>query len=132
MIIFLHIDNMSILISKYIKWIERKGGKILFIDYSECKEIDLISRIQEATDYIMQLNEKELHTLIDARKSYANNEVLESLKKSAKTIKPVVEKSAIIGMTETQKIILKVVNMFSNLGLKLFDDLESAEEWLIS
>jgi len=42
------------------------------------------------------------------------------------------DKTAIIGVSKTQKTFITIINMFSNLGLKPFDDLESAEEWLIS
>ena len=42
------------------------------------------------------------------------------------------KKAAVVGVTSKQEIILTVVNMFSNLGLKPFDNIDNAKNWLIS
>ncbi len=42
------------------------------------------------------------------------------------------DKTAIIGVSKTQKTFLKIINIFSNLGLKPFDNIKSAKEWLTS
>ena len=41
------------------------------------------------------------------------------------------EKAAIVGVTKEQEIILTVVNMFSGLGIKPFDTIDNANDWLI-
>jgi len=53
------------------------------------------------------------------------------LKKNAIHAKPYAKKTAVIGVTKAQEIILTVVNMFSGLGIKPFNDIGEAKDWLI-
>ena len=39
--------------------------------------------------------------------------------------------NAVVGVTKTQEVILTVVNMFSSLRIKPFDNIDDAKDWLI-
>ena len=69
---------------------------------------------------------------MDVRNSYANEKLtVDALKKNATIAKPYTKKTAVIGVTKTQEVILTVVNMFSGLGVKPFNNIDEAKDWLI-
>ncbi len=41
-------------------------------------------------------------------------------------------KEAVVGISGGKKILLKIVQSFTNMNLKVFDTLDEAKEWLIS
>ena len=116
-----------------IRWIEHKEKEILYIDYSNFPNTDVtVDTILEVNDYIKKFGKHEILMLVDVRKSQANEKiVVEALKQSAMIVKPYVKKSAVVGVTRTQDVILTIVNMFSSLGIKPFDNIDDAKDWLI-
>jgi len=121
-------------ITPRIRWIEHKDKSILLLDYSNFLNSDeTITTISEVNKYIKKLEVYGILLLVDVRNSHANEKiVVDALKQCAKVIKPYVKKAAVVGVTSKQEIILTVVNMFSNLGLKPFDTIDDAKDWLIS
>ena len=120
-------------ITSRIRWIEHKEKPILYIDYSHFLDTDeTIKAILEVNDFIKKLGEYELLMLVDVRNSYANEKIIvKALKNNALIVKPYVKKVAVVGVTTTQEVILTVVNMFSSLGIKPFDTVDDAKDWLI-
>lgn len=116
-----------------IRWVEHKEKPILYIDYSHFLDTDeTIKAILEVNDFVKKLGKYELLMLIDVRKSYADEKIIvKALKNNALIVKPYVKKAAVIGVTTTQEVILTVVNMFSSLGIKPFDNIDDAKDWLI-
>ena len=118
--------------SDRIKWIEHKGKQILYVDYSNFFDDKAVKVIEELNDFIKKLGKYELLMLVDVRNSYANEKfTIDALKNSAAMVKPYTKKAAAIGVTKTQEVALTVVNMFSGLGVKPFDDAEKAKDWLV-
>ena len=69
---------------------------------------------------------------MDVRNSYADEKwTVDALKKNAIIAKPYAKKTAVIGVTKTQDVILTVVNMFSGFGIKPFNTVKEAKDWLI-
>jgi hypothetical protein len=120
-------------ITNRIRWIEHREKPILYIDYSNFLNTDeTIKAILEVNDYVKTLGEYELLMLVDVRNSHVNEKiVVNALKNNALTVKPYVKKAAVVGVTTTQEVILTVVNMFSSLGIKPFDTIDDAKDWLI-
>ena len=116
-----------------IRWIKHIEKTILYIDYSNFLNTDeTIKTILEVNDFVKKLGKYELLILVDVRKSHADEKIIvEALKNSALTVKPYVRKIAVVGVTVTQQIILTIVNMFSGLGVKPFDNIDDAKDWLI-
>ena len=112
-------------------WIEYKGKNILYIDYSGLYDDELTEAIIKVNDFLKQIDERDLLILVDVRNSFAYEKfTVDALKKNAKVAKPFTKKTAVIGVTKSQEIILTVVNMFSGLGVKPFNDIEEAKDWL--
>jgi hypothetical protein len=121
-------------ITNRIRWIDHKETPILLLDYSNFLNSDeIITTISEVNQYIKKLGAYDIILLVDVRDSQANEKmVVDALKQNALILKPYVKKAAIIGVTPKQEVILTVVNMFSNLGLKPFNSIDGAKDWLIS
>lgn len=126
-------DNKNIKITNRIMLIEHKEKPILYLDYSNFLSADeTINTILKVNDYIKKLGDDNLLLLVDVSNSYANEKIIvDALKQSAIIVKPYVKKAAVVGVTSRQEIILTVVNMFSNLGLKPFKTIDDAKDWLI-
>ena len=79
-----------------------------------------------------QLGKHEILILVDVRNSVANDKLtINALKKNASIAKPYTKKTAVIGVNKSQEVILTVVNMFSELGIKPFNNVDEAKDWLI-
>ena len=120
-------------ITNRIRWIEHKEKLILYINYSNFLTSDeTIKTILEVNEFIKKLGEYELLMLVDVRNSYADEKIIiDALKNNATIVKPYVKKAAVVGVTTTQEVILTIVNMFSSLGIKPFDTIDDAKDWLI-
>ena len=116
-----------------IKWIEHKKIPILFADYSNFTNAEeSVKTIQEVSDFITKIGYKEILMLIDVRNSFADEKkVVDTLKHGAKQTKPYLRKVAVVGVTSSQEFILKIINMFSDLGIKAFETFDDAKDWLI-
>ena len=117
----------------HIKWIEYKGKQIIFVDYSNINDKnEYINRVEQFNNFLIKQNKYDLLTIFDNRNSYiSHNEMLLTIKKSAKIGKKYAKKTAAVGVSETQKIFIKTINLFSDLGLKPFNSMEEAKEWLV-
>ncbi len=120
-------------ITHRIRWIEHNKIPILFLDYSNFLDSDeTVKTIQEVNEYTVQQKLQGIYLLIDVRNSYADKKIIiEALKHNAKIIKPHTKKAAVVGVTSSQKFILTIVNLFSGLGLKSFETIDDAKDWLI-
>ena len=108
--------------SDRIKWIEHKGKQVLFVGYSGLQGEDLVNAIKEFEDFIVKLGQHELLVFVDARNSFVDDVGFMVGKKVAKTVKPYIKKEAIVGITGAKETLLTVVNMFSDIGIKPFDN----------
>jgi len=119
--------------NKRIKWIDYKDNKILYVDYSNIYTTDeLLTTIEKVNDFIKNHGDLKILLLVDTRNSVAKEKIaVDALKNSATIVKPYVKKAAVVGISRTQEVILTLVNMFSSLGLKPFNTMDTAEEWLI-
>ena len=119
-------------IGSHTIWIEHNGREILYVDYSGLYDEELANATFEVNDFFKKLGKDEILILVDVRNSFANEKLtVEALKKNATIAKPYAKKTAVIGVTKTQDVILTVVNMFTGLGLKPFNTVEEAKDWLI-
>jgi hypothetical protein len=117
-----------------MKYIKYKGKTILYVDYS--------NMTGEQTNEAMALLDdeaKEMRTwtqrglvLSDFRNSKANTEFIAYGKKLGKEVfAEKVQKSAAIGITGVQNILLQAYNAFTKDKIVPFATEEEAKEWLI-
>jgi hypothetical protein len=75
---------------------------------------------------------RNLLMLVDVTGSFIYGEVLEEIKKAGKLTKDLTLKEAVVGVTGSKKILLKIVQSITRMNLKVFDTPEEAKNWLIS
>lgn len=115
--------------------IQYKEKEIYFIDYSNIKTSEeFLKTIKETGAFrekVKALGKKDLLILVDITGSYLNIELLDELKKAGRIIKEITMKEAIIGITGYKKILLQIIQTFTNLHFKVFNTIQEAKDWLI-
>ena len=114
-----------------IRWIEHKGKQILFADYSNLQGEECINAVKGFEDFLVNLGKNELLIFVDAQNSDLDDVGFEVGRKVAKMVKPYIKKEAIIGITKGKETLLTLVNIFSDIGIKPFDTMEEAKDWLV-
>ena len=74
---------------------------------------------------------KNLLLLNNVTDAFISREVVSALKEVAKRGKPVIKKSAVMGVSLSKRIFLNLINRFSNMEMKAFATKEEAVEWLV-
>ncbi|MBN2812841.1 MAG: hypothetical protein JXQ80_02125 [Bacteroidales bacterium] len=117
-------------------FIQYKGKEIYYVDYSNIKTNEEFLAIIKQTNAFREKTKAEgkrnLLMLVDITGSFVYGEVLEQIKKAGKLTKELTAREAVVGVTGGKKILLRIVQTFSNMSLKIFDSVEDAKEWLIS
>jgi len=122
---------MSDSIEKRHVWINYKEMEILYTDYKNLQGEQFVKTIEVLTENLLDMGKKEVLLLLDLQGSYANKEVVNAYIAAAKKVNPIVKKTAVLGITGVKKVLLNVVNKFSDVGAKPFTNEEEAKEWLI-
>ena len=79
----------------------------------------------------MESGKKDILYLIDNSNTIIVPEIKEYISKAAKTINNVVKKTAVLGASKAQQIMLNLYSTATGMNIKLFDDEETAKKWLI-
>lgn len=115
------------------KWITYKGVKIMLTDYSDFKnDTQALQMENDAADAVIcQQLEGSVLCLVDIRETVGSSDAVAIMKNSAKRTKPYIRKMAVVGVTGVKRILADAVIRFSGRDLLMFDDLQSAQEWLV-
>ena len=117
-------------------FIQYKEKEIYYVDYSNIKtNEEFLARIKQANAFREKIKaggKRDLLMLVDITDSFVYGEVLEQIKNASKQTKELTAREAVVGVTGGKKILLKIVQTFSNMSLKIFDSVEDAKEWLVS
>ena len=116
-----------------IGFIDHKGVKILLFDFAYTKKSnEVLELIQEAGLMARKRAPKSVLVVTDVTEAQYNIEVTQALKELAKGNAPYIKASAVVGVTGLKKILYDAVIRFSGRDLKLFDNRESALDWLVT
>jgi hypothetical protein len=118
------------------RFIEHKGKQIYYVDYSNLKNneefMSVIAQTNAYREKIKAQGRKDLLMLVDISGSYVYGEVLESIKRSGKITKELTAREAVVGITGSKRILLKIVQTVTNMNFRTFDTVEEAKDWLVS
>ena len=114
-----------------IRWIEHKGKQILFSDFSDLKGEECINAVKGFEDFLVNLGKHDLLVYVDARNCDLDDVGFNVGRKVAKMVKPYIKKEAIIGITKGKDTLITLVNIFSDLGIKSFNTMDEAIDWLV-
>lgn len=121
---------------KGAKWIDHKGKRILVCDGKNLSkeefEESILNFYKWAEEQIMSnnFNKGELRMLADSSNSTINDKALQTGKRLSKMLEPYTLKNAMVGVTGPKKIMFILINAFSKLDAKVFDDVDKALDWL--
>jgi len=114
-----------------IEWINYRGKEILFNNRSTLKGDDFIENVNQSVDLIKKSGKKDILYLVDNSNTIVTPEVRDIIKKGAKELDPFLIKTAVIGASRPQQVMLNILNTVTSMSIKAFDDIDRAKEWLI-
>ena len=118
--------------SKRIYPITHQNKTIYYSDWTDLKTPEKAFEVMnETSDYIVNLGQKNLLELINVKGSFATSEILKSLKEINNKVKGYSRKKAMVGLSTAQRVILNTINIFSGTQIQGFDDIEEAKDWLV-
>jgi hypothetical protein len=115
-----------------VEWIEYKGKKILYVEYSGAKDDDeLIGVLHREVEIEKTLTEKTL-CLVTVANAHAGTRYMDELKKLGKEVRnEKVAKTATLGVEGIQRVLFNAYILFTGEVNKTFSSEEEAKEWLI-
>jgi len=114
------------------KFIMHKGHPIYLLDCSACQPEDYAPIISECAQKVQSRPKKSVTTLTIAGGGSFDKATISELMVLTRDNEPYVKKSAIVGISGLQRIVLQSVSAFSKREFKLFDDVEQAKDYLIA
>jgi hypothetical protein len=122
--------------TKGAQFIEYKGQSIYYVDYSNIKTNDefraVIRQSNSFREKVKSEGKKDLLMLVDVTGSFVYGDVLTEIKKAGKITKEMTLKEAVVGISGGKKILLKIVQSFTSMNLKVCDTIDEAKDWLVS
>ncbi|MCF6241473.1 MAG: hypothetical protein L3J74_09035 [Bacteroidales bacterium] len=115
-----------------VKFIEHKGRKIIYLDFSNMHGEDLIKVVHEFEQIVINSRDnKYLCSLTNFTNSHIYGDGLREIKRVAKRVRPFLYKRAVIGITGAKMVLYKMVNFFAGgTPTKLFASIEEAKDYL--
>jgi hypothetical protein len=114
-----------------VSWIEYKGKKILYVDFRNQSEDEMINDLGTVSDILSKLSRRIL-LLGDVRDTVVSNRFFTWLEKySQLTIKAKTLRSAVLGIDKTNKILLERFNFALETDLERFETEIGAKEYLV-
>ena len=114
-----------------IQWVTYQGIEILYNDRSGLRDEEIIKNVETAVELIMSSPKKDILYLIDNSNTIIHPEIKKHIEKAAKTIDPKVKKTAVLGASRAQQVLLNLYSTATGMNIKLFSDEETAKQWLI-
>jgi hypothetical protein len=114
--------------------IRHKGVGIIFFDYRGLDDTALVDQIKtnvEQVEALVQKGERNLLRLTDVTGTYASDDIIDAFKRAAVRLKPHFKASAVVGIKGGKKFLLDLVSRFAGIGIRPFDDVEEAKDWLV-
>jgi hypothetical protein len=106
---------------------QHKGYKLCCIDFSNSRQTDAaVEMIKQATEIIGQYPFASLRTLTDVSGSYMSLPVITALHLFARSNKPHVTRSAMIGLSPIHRVTLREVNRITGRDIREFKTREAA------
>lgn len=112
-------------------WIDHKGKKIILEDLHDRATSEILEIIKENKKIIRIQPKGSLLELVDVRGSGFDMKVIEAMKEYAAGNAPYSKKCAVVGVDGLKKVVIQGIIAFSGRQFSLFDDMESAKDWLV-
>ena len=115
-----------------VRFVSHGAKKILRFDFSDLDIEGAREVITYGTRLVAQMPNHSVLTLTDVTRANYDKEITEALKEFTRHNKPHVIAGAVVGVSGLKKVIFQAVATVSGRSnLRLFDDLETAKDWLV-
>ncbi len=113
------------------EWIEYKGKKILYVDYSACKTKDeMLAQLEVMAD-VFDKSGGNVLSLTNFEGNYGSKEFMERARELSEVFKRNRKKSAVLGIAGAKKILLQAYTLLTRDNMVPFDSKEKALEYLV-
>ena len=117
--------------SNRIEWIIYKDKEILSVDFSGLHDKELVEKIIERRNFVVDSGRENIHGLLNVSNVYVYGNVFKEAKKTARIVNTQIEKVAMVGSTKVQEFFIKILRNIMRIKFEAFDSIEDAESWLV-
>ncbi len=115
---------------KKVDVVQAYGKRIVQIDFDGCEPDQYGELLAEAERIILQEQPAAARALTLVGDTHFDPEAVEQLTRFATRVTPLLERSAVVGLTGVKKVIFGGIKEHYRAPVGLFDDPEQAKEWL--
>ena len=127
----LQADTVEAIAAGRVQFIEHKGTRVLFINYSHCDVAMLKAVAEEGNRVISRESPGSVRTLNDVTGTSFDKESVAVLQSKVVANAPFVRRAAVIGISGLQRLIYEGVQAFSKRRIPLFSSRQDALNWLV-
>jgi len=124
-------DTVEAVAAGRVRFIERAGRRVLFIDYSHCDVAMLKAVAEEGHRVIAQEQLNSVLTLNDVSGTTFDKESVAVLQAKVAANAPYVRRAAVVGISGLQRLIYEGVQAFSRRRIPNFETRQEAMTWLV-
>ncbi len=114
------------------QWIEYKGKKIFYQDFSKLfyNSTAAKAELAEVQKIVKAQPQGSVLILTDMRDTNVGSDLLPAMNAASAATKAYVRKTAVLGVTGAKRKLADLLTSLTGQPLKYFDDMESAKDWL--
>jgi hypothetical protein len=105
--------------------------EIIYVDYSGCKEVEMVYLTQQHRDLVLKENRPSLF-MANYENTYGTPDYMKAAKDFTQATSHLITKGAFLGITGAKVYLLKGITFFFNVNFKTFATKEEALEFLVS
>ena len=113
-------------------WIEHKGKKILYQDFSRnfYNSAVVKTELEEVQKIVMAQPLNSVRVLSDFRDTNVGTDLLSAMNNASAATKVYVNKTAVLGVTGMKRKLADLLTAVTGQPLRYFDNIETAKDWL--
>jgi hypothetical protein len=113
------------------EWIEYKGKKILYVDYTQCKtKEEMLTMLDEMAD-VFDKSGGNVLSLTNFEGNYGSKEFMERARELSDVFRRNRKKSAVLGIQGAKKVLLQAYTLLTRDNMIPFESKERALVYLI-
>ena len=114
-------------------WIEHKGKKIFYQDFSKhfYNSAAVKAELAEVQKIVLGEPQNSVLVLSDLRDTNVGSDLLPTMNAASTATKNYVRKTAVLGVAGMKRKLADMLTALTGQPLKYFDDIESAKNWLV-
>ena len=114
-------------------WIEHKGKKIFYQDFSKnfYNSLAVKTELTEVQRVVTSEPRNSVLVLTDMRDTNVGSDLLPAMNAASSATKDYVHKTAVLGVTGMKRKLADLLTALTGQPLKYFDNIEAAKNWLV-